>query len=83
MNHADGIRMEDIGTRLDHLTDLKDIWENALQIMRNRNRTFETQNEVQEKYKLENALEMLNFRMQKDYNEFEYRKEINVLKLTK
>jgi len=73
--------MEDVGTRLDHLTDLKDIWENALQIMHNRNRTYETQDEAQEKRKLEIAIDMLNFHMQKDYNEFEYRKEINVLKL--
>ena len=80
MNYESAIHMEDVGTRLDHLTNLKDIWENALRILNNMNRTYQTPDEIEQKRKIETALEMLNFHMQKDYNELEYRKEINVLK---
>jgi len=75
----DKIRMEDVGTRLDHLTQLKDLWEFAHTMLVNQNKLYSTAEDKIEAKKLESALEMLNHHMQKDYSEFNYRIEINTI----
>lgn len=74
--------MEDVGTRLRHLCDLRDLWAEMLEILQRRNSNYSTKEDKEKIVKLENALELIHFHMQKDYNDFEYRREINTIRRT-
>ena len=76
------MRMEDKGTRLQHLIDLRDLWAEMLDILRRRNAAYASKDDNEKIVKLAHALELMHFHMQKDYNDFEYRREINTLRLT-
>jgi hypothetical protein len=71
--------MTDVGTRLDHLNDLKDLWELGLRVLNNQSRLFDVTRTKLEIQKLEAALELLNAHMQKDFNEINYIAAINTL----
>ena len=75
------MRMEDKGTRLQHLIDLRDLWAEMLDILRRRNAAYASKDDNEKIVKLAHALELMHFHMQKDYNDFEYRREINTLRL--
>ena len=76
-------KMEDQGTRLDHLTDLRSLWQIGLDILNRRNASsYLTEPEKKDIIKLENAIELLNAHISKDYiedHEFQYRQVINTL----
>lgn len=53
------LKAEDVGTRLEHLMDLQELWSWAWS-MRNKANSYYTDLEKEESVKLDNALEMLN-----------------------
>lgn len=73
------IKMTDVGTRLDHLNDLKDLWELGLRVLNNQSRLFDVAKTKSEIAKLDSALELLNAHITKDFNELNYISAINTL----
>ena len=73
------IRMDDIGTRLNHLTELKDLWELAERILSAQHRMFREPEDKNDLEDIKGALSLLNAHMQKDFNEMNYQIEINTL----
>lgn len=73
--------MSDIGPRLDHLMQLQDLWSRGLAILTQPN-NYSTEEDKANVKKLENALELLNAHMQKDFvsgQQTSYAQEINNL----
>jgi hypothetical protein len=74
------LKMTDVGTRLEHIADLKELWETAFHFLSMRNAKYMSQPELDNKAKLEIGLDLLNAHITKDYTEeSEYRREINDL----
>jgi hypothetical protein len=67
--------MEDVGTRLDHLSDLHELWSDGVEIMSRG--TYQTEFEKQTIEELKIAITLLSRHMTKDYNHSEIAKEIN------
>jgi len=69
--------MADVGTRMDHLNDLKDLWEHALNLLNVREPRYLSANEKATQVRLMHALELLNDHLTKDYVEWRYRAAVN------
>ena len=72
--------MNDVGTRLEHMMQLQDLWGFGLQQLTTNN-VRHSQKEVEQAKKLESALELLTYHMMNDYDATVYAKEINDLKI--
>jgi hypothetical protein len=70
------LKMSDIGTRLEHLSDLYDLWKRGLEILSS---GVITSGEDERKKELEIALQMLWFHMNKDYDPRLYITTVNAL----
>ena len=69
--------MSDIGTRLEHLADLQDLWGTALCILTTG--TYHNEREIAQAADIEIALKLLEKHMANDYNETQYARDINDL----
>lgn len=69
--------MSDVGTRMDHIMDLHELWSSAYGMMTSGG--WHSLKEAEEVKKLETALEMLNYHLQNDYKDTPYAKVINAL----
>jgi len=69
--------MSDIGTRLEHLADLQDLWGTALCILTTG--TYHNAREIAQAADIEIALKLLENHMQNEYKDTEYAKVINAL----
>jgi hypothetical protein len=74
---AHNMSMDDIGTRMLHLTQLYELWQTGLDVIERFDKHSPFYGE--KKKELENALKLLQFHMAKDYQERPYRKEIDLL----
>ena len=72
--------MNDVGTRLEHMMQLQDLWGFGLQQLTTNN-VNHSQKEVEQAKKLESALELLTYHMMNDYDASAYAKAINELKI--
>ena len=70
--------MGDQGTRIQFLLELYDLWQTGLDILERYDKRAAFYQE--KKSELENALKLLAFHMEKDYNENEYKAEIDNLR---
>ena len=66
--------MSDVGTRYEHLADLQELWNEAMEIIK---RNYQTPDMEKRKHALETALNLLQKHMEKDYNESVYENIIN------
>jgi hypothetical protein len=75
------LRMSDIGTRLDHLMELQELWSIGVAIARKLKDQGSYQAETERKMEeeLEIALKLLAAHMQKDFPDTDYAREINNL----
>lgn len=71
--------MEDVGTRLEHMTDLYDMWKYGHSILENSEKRFSTPLGQAQLTELANALQLLWFHMANDYNQYAYSGEISRL----
>jgi hypothetical protein len=71
------LSMSDVGTRLEHLADLQDLWGFALQILTTN--IYHTEDEIEQANKLEIALALLEYHMLSDYDPTKYAKVVNNL----
>ena len=69
--------MKDVGTRLDHLADLQELWSFALSI--ETMGQYQTEPSMERAAKLEGALQLLTAHMMNDYSATTYAQEINNL----
>ena len=69
--------MSDIGTRLEHLADLQDLWGTALCILTTG--TYHNEREIAQAADIEIALKLLENHMANDYNETQYARDFNDL----
>ena len=69
--------MEDVGTRISHLLDLYNLWNVGLDILERFDKS--TPFYDVKKTELESAINLLNWHMEKDYKESEYRAIIDQL----
>ena len=69
--------MEDMGTRMQHLTDLYELWNTGLDVIER----FDKHSPFYEvrKRELENALKLLCYHLEKDYSENSYRQAVDTL----
>jgi Cys-tRNA synthase (O-phospho-L-seryl-tRNA:Cys-tRNA synthase) len=67
---------EDVGTRLQHMADLHELWSTAYAILTRPN-LYHTALEEERAKALEIALDLLVNHMEAEYNEVPYAKEIN------
>ncbi len=77
VNNLSKVSMDDIGSRMHHLTDLYDLWTTGLDVIER----FDKHHPFYEarKKELESALRLLNYHMQKDYSENLYRQAVDTL----
>jgi hypothetical protein len=75
------LRMSDIGTRLDHLMELQELWGTGVAIARRLKDQGSYQSETERKMEeeLETALKLLAAHIQKDFPNTDYAREINNL----
>lgn len=71
------LSMEDVGTRLEHLADLQDLWSFALGMLTSG--TYHSDPEIEQTRKLEIALELLEEHMLVGYSPTTYAQTINNL----
>lgn len=69
---------DDVGTRLQHMMDLQDMWSTVFGIL-TRTDIFHTEFEVHRAKEIETALDLLQHHMEAEYNLTQYAKEINDL----
>jgi hypothetical protein len=69
--------MEDVGTRLEHLADLQDLWSGGLAMLLSG--TYHSALELEQVEKLEIALKLLENHMTHAYSDVKYAKDINEL----
>jgi hypothetical protein len=69
--------MDDVGTRLQFLTELYELWQTGLDICERYDK--HTVFYAEHKRELESALKLLGFHMEKDYKEQPYRNTIDAL----
>ncbi len=69
--------LDDIGTRMKHLTDLYELWAVGLDVIERFDKHSPYYGE--KKRELESAMKLLLFHVQKDYNEQSLKKEIELL----
>lgn len=67
--------MEDIGRRIEHLSDLHDLWSGALAYLTAG--TYHSEREKEQIAELQTALNLLENHMMNDFNITEYAREIN------
>lgn len=67
--------MEDIGKRIEHLSDLHDLWSGALAYLTAG--TYHSAREKEQTKELETALNLLENHMMNGFNVTEYAKDIN------
>ena len=75
LNTLSKASMEDVGTRMEHLTELYELWKTGLDILERYDKSGPFYERKKEE--LEDALRLLGFHMQKDYHEDAIRKEID------
>lgn len=68
--------MTDVGTRLEHMTDLYEMWSEGLLILENSEKRYSTPLGAAQLQELRHALQLLWFHMAKDYNQYAYSIEI-------
>lgn len=73
------ISMDDVGTRLDHITHLRDNWQGALDSLTKRHDSFKTVSERELIIKLQHAIELIEHHMTADFTPWTYGREINGL----
>lgn len=66
------MRMEDVGTRLEHLTELYDMWNEGLTIAENSEARHSTPIGAAQLVELKHAVQLLWFHMTKDYDRFQH-----------
>jgi hypothetical protein len=71
------LAMDDVGTRMEHLADLQDLWSFALGLLTAG--TYHTEPELEQTSKLETALELLEAHMLTGYCPTAYAQTINNL----
>jgi hypothetical protein len=71
--------MSDLGTRMEHLDHVRQLWQNALSSLKARLPVHRNLHEDNLIVKLTNALDLLDDHMAKDYNPWHDAKEINGL----
>src|ERR1700688_3044697 len=69
--------LDDVGTRMQHLTELYDLWSTGLDVITRFDRHAPFY--AEKKKELENALKLLMFHMQKDYKDKSIREEVDLL----
>jgi hypothetical protein len=69
--------MNDVGTRLEHLSDLQELWSTGLDILTRG--TYHSEREKAQAEELEIALKLLENHMTKDFNMQPYAREVNEL----
>ena len=67
VNNLAKVSMDDVGRRIDHLTELYNLWQTGIDILDRYDK--HKPNYEEERKKLVNARDMLYFHMTKDYNE--------------
>lgn len=67
--------MNDVGTRMQHLMELQDIWSTGLEYMQRGH--YLTVGEKSRIAELENALKLLGHHMRSEYSDITYAREIN------
>jgi hypothetical protein len=70
------LNAEDVGTRIQHMMDLQELWSTAYTILTRPN-MFHTPLEEERAKALRIALDLLQNHMESEYNETQYAKEIN------
>src|ERR1035437_8748414 len=75
------LHADDVGTRLEHMMQLQDLWSTAYSIVTRPN-LFHTELEQTRSVQLENALDLLQDHMEAEDNLTQYAKEINELPKT-
>jgi hypothetical protein len=74
------LQMDDVGKRIDHLQDLKDLWEEGLSVLDRRDPRYRTPKDDSDIATLRSALDLLNAHMLSDLHEIDVlrlRNEIN------
>lgn len=66
------LTMEDVGTRLDHLADLYDMWNEGLTIAENSEKRHSTPMGAAQVRELQHAVQLLWYHMTTDYDSFQY-----------
>jgi len=69
--------MDDIGSRISHLTELYELWQEGIDILTRYDR--HTPGYEDKKKELEIACRLLGYHLQKDYHEEDYKKVIDLL----
>jgi len=69
--------MSDIGTRMEHLAELQDLWGMALGMLTAG--TYRNEQEVAQAREVETALKLLAYHMQSEYDATWYARTINAL----
>lgn len=69
--------MDDVGTRLEHLMQLQEVWSTAFELLTVRG--WHSMQEQQQAKELETALRLLSNHMQNDYSELGLARTINDL----
>ena len=69
--------MQDVGTRFQFLAELYDLWESGLDILDRYDK--HTPGYEDKSKELQTALRLLGYHLEKDYNEGEYKKAIDLL----
>lgn len=77
MSELKSYGMQDVGTRLEHLMQLQDLWSTGLQILTTKG--YHTDLEREQAKELETALKLLSYHMMSDFTPTNYAKEINNL----
>ena len=79
LNHA--VRtgsMSDVGTRIKFLLELYELWQTGLDILERYDKKAAFY--AEKKFELESALRLLWFHLSKDYNEYEYKEDLEGLR---
>jgi hypothetical protein len=69
--------MDDVGTRMEHLTQLYELWKTGLDVIErfDKNSPFYEERKTE----LESSLKLLAYHMEKDYSENSYRQAVDTL----
>ena len=70
--------MGDVGTRMSFLLELYELWETGLDILKRYDNKAAFY--AEKKFELESALRLLYYHISKDYNEFEYKEDLEGLR---
>lgn len=73
------LKMDDVGTRSEHLVDLYDMWNEGLTIAENSEKRFSTPMGAAQVAELKHAVQLLWFHIAKDYDRFQHSQVIDRL----